>query len=71
MRSKSIIGINILKLGDYKPELVAKNLHEVISQAQAGNLDPVIKETFSIDEINRAHLALEKRGTIGKLVVFW
>lgn len=71
MRSKAIIGINILKLGDYKPDLVAKNLHEVISQAQARKLDPVIKETFTIDEINRAHLSLEKRGTIGKLVVFW
>lgn len=71
MRSKSIIGINILKLGDYKPEIVAKNLHEVIALAQGGSLDPVVKETFGIDELNRAHLSLEKRGTIGKLVVFW
>ena len=71
MRSKSIIGINILKLGDYKPELVARNLHEVIRAAQNNTLDPVVKETFDIDDLNRAHLSLEKRGTIGKLVVFW
>lgn len=71
MRSKSLIGINILKLGDYKPELVANCLKAVIAQAQEGKLDPVVQKTYKIEELNAAHLALEKRGTIGKTVVFW
>lgn len=71
MRSKSIIGINILKLGDYKPDLVAKCLKAVINEAEAGKLDPVVQQTYKIDELNTAHLALENRGTIGKTVVFW
>ncbi len=71
MRSKSIIGINILKLGDYKPQLIAKCLHAVIAEAEAGKIDPVVRTTYKIEDINRAHLALENRGTIGKSVVFW
>ena len=71
MRSKSIIGINILKLGDYKPQIVAKCLQAVIAEAEAGELDPVVQKSYKIDELNAAHLALEKRGTIGKTVVFW
>ncbi len=71
MRSKSIIGINILKLGDYKPQLIAKCLKAVIVDAEAGKLNPVVQKTYKIEELNTAHLALEKRGTIGKTVVFW
>ncbi|NEN23510.1 zinc-binding dehydrogenase [Cryomorpha ignava] len=71
MRSKSLIGINILKLGDYKPELIAKCLKAVIAQAEDGKLDPVVQKTYKIGDLNTAHLALEKRGTIGKTVVFW
>ena len=71
MRSKSIIGINILKLGDYKPQLIAKCLHAVIAQAEAGKIDPVVRSTYKISELDEAHMSLENRGTIGKTVVFW
>lgn len=71
MRSKTIIGINILKLGDYKPQVVAQCLKEVVKQAEAGKLDPVVGGHYSIEQLNEAHLALEKRGTIGKLSVSW
>ncbi len=71
MRSKSIIGINILKLGDYKPQVVATCLKEVVKQAEAGKLDPVVGGHYPIDRLNEAHLALENRGTIGKLSVSW
>lgn len=71
MRSKSIIGINILKLGDYKPELIAKCLAAVVVLADEGKLEPVINGYYHVDEINKAHLALEQRQTIGKLVVRW
>lgn len=71
MRSKTIIGINILKLGDYKPQLVAKCLHAVIEEAEAGKLQPVVQKTYPVEALNEAHTALENRSTIGKTVVFW
>ena len=71
VQSKSLIGINILKLGDHKPELVARSLKAVIADAEAGKLDPVVHKTYRINELNEAHLALENRKTIGKTVVFW
>lgn len=71
MRSKSIIGVNMLKLGDYKPQLIAKCLHAVISEAEAGKIDPVVRKTYKIGDLNRAHQSLENRDTIGKTVVFW
>ncbi len=70
MRSKSIIGINVLKLGDYKPQLIAKCMQEVITMADSGKLSPVAK-VYSIDELNKAHAELEGRRTIGKLGIRW
>lgn len=71
IQSKSLIGINILKLGDHKPELVARSLKAVIAKAEAGKIDPVVHKIYKIQELNEAHLALENRKTIGKTVVFW
>ncbi|MFN2429757.1 MAG: zinc-binding alcohol dehydrogenase family protein [Cryomorphaceae bacterium] len=71
MSSKSIIGINILKLGDRKPQVVAKCLSEVVSEAEGGKLNPMVKEKYNVNELGRAHLALEKRSSIGKVAVFW
>ena len=71
MRSKSVIGINILKLGDYKPQVVAKAMHAVAEMAEAGEINPVVGGTFKHTDLNEAHSALENRGTMGKLSVFW
>lgn len=71
MQSKSIIGINILKLGDYRPELIAKSMQAVIDEAAGGKLKPVVRKTWNISELNDAHQALEDRKTIGKTVVVW
>ena len=71
MRSKSIVGINILKLGDYKPQVVARCMQETVALAEEGILKPVVHETFSVNQLAEAHKALENRGTIGKLAVRW
>jgi NADPH:quinone reductase-like Zn-dependent oxidoreductase len=71
MRSKSVIGINILKLGDYKPQVVAKCMQETVALAEQGVLKPVVHATYSVDQLAEAHKALENRGTIGKLAVRW
>ena len=71
VQSKSLIGINILKLGDHKPGLVARSLKAVIAEAETGKLDPVVHNIYKIQELNEAHLALENRETIGKTAIFW
>lgn len=71
MQSKTIIGINILNLGDDKPELISKCMNQVIDMANQKILDPVVFKSVHVDQINEAHLALEQRGTIGKVAVFW
>ncbi len=71
MRSKAVVGVNILKLGDYKPALVAEAMHAVAAQAAEGALDPVSGGKFSHTRLGEAHAALENRGTVGKLSVFW
>ncbi len=71
MRSKSVIGINILKLGDYKPQVVARAMQEVVAMAEAGRLDPVVGGSYKSSQLAEAHAALENRGTVGKLGVFW
>lgn len=71
MTSKSIIGLNVLKIGDRKPEVVAEALSKVVASAMNGTIEPLVGGTYPITEINDAHLALENRQTMGKLSVFW
>lgn len=53
------------------PELMAKCLKAGMTQSEEGKLDPVVQKTYKISDLNSAHLALEKCGTIGKTVVYW
>lgn len=77
MRSKSIVGVNILKLGDYCPETVARCMADVVAMALPmpgdvqGRIRPVCGGRYGAGELTDAHRALEARGTIGKLSVFW
>ncbi len=71
MSSKSVLGINMLKIADYHPEILAYCLNQVVKLYFEGKLTPVIGGNFSSDELAMAHEALERGKTIGKLSVFW
>lgn len=71
MQSKTIIGINILKLGDQKPQVLANSMAEVIRMAAQKEVDPQVFSAVQINDINSSHKNLEDRKTIGKLAVFW
>ncbi len=70
-KSQAIIGVNILQIADHKPELLQECLSAVIKMAEAKKIDPVSNLSFKVAELNKAHLALEKRSTIGKVVIYW
>ncbi len=69
MRSKSILGVNILKLGDYRPNTISRTLNDVIKEASAGFLKPQKVTTYKFSELAEAHEALEKRKTSGKVAI--
>ena len=71
MPSKSIIGINMLQIGDHKPHVIERCLAEVMRLYQQGVFVPVIGKVFNVADISKAHDYLEQRKSIGKVIVQW
>jgi NADPH2:quinone reductase len=71
MNSKSIIGVNMLRLSDQRPLALKRCLDAVVGLALSGELQPTVGGRFNVDEIAKAHTFLEGRGSIGKVVVTW
>ncbi|MEZ4756365.1 MAG: zinc-binding dehydrogenase [Flavobacteriales bacterium] len=71
MRSRSVLGINMLRLGDHKPEVVAACLAQVVAAHARGVVKPHVHRVYGADELPQAHADLAGGGTIGKLVVRW
>ena len=71
MRSKNVLGVNMLKIADNKPDVLAHCLREVVRLHSEGALVPQVGGIFPAAEIAKAHDALESGVTTGKLSVFW
>ena len=70
-KSKSIIGINMLNIGDDKPETLARCMKNSVDLVKQGKLKPHVGATFKAMEIASAHDLLESRKSMGKIVVYW
>ena len=71
MKSKSIIGVNMLKLGERDPALVAACLQGAVEAAERGVLDPHVHAELPAEHLPDAHVLLAEGGTMGKLAVRW
>ena len=71
MQSKSMVGVNMLRIAQDKPEIIQFCMQEVVKLAEEGKIDPHVGAMYSIDELNKAHTALETRKTVGKIGVKW
>lgn len=71
MPSKSIIGINMLKIADNKPEIIQRCLEAVIRLYNEGVFVPTVGKIFKANELAAAHEYLEMRKSIGKVAVQW
>jgi NADPH:quinone reductase-like Zn-dependent oxidoreductase len=71
LRSKGIIGINMLEIGGRRPRAIRRCLDEVVTRAIAGELRPVVGKVYSAAEIAEAHEDLERRRTVGKIALRW
>ncbi|NNE56233.1 MAG: zinc-binding dehydrogenase [Flavobacteriales bacterium] len=70
-KSRTIIGVNILKIADYRPHVISKCFTELIDLYEKGIIDPPVGGEYSIDQLAQAHDKLENRQTMGKIVVRW
>jgi len=71
IKSKGIIGVNMLRLADQRPEKIQRVMRQVVQMNQKGILDPNVGGTFRIDQLAEAHQFLESRKSMGKIVVTW
>jgi len=71
MRSKSIIGINMLKVADFKPLALQFCLEELVKLAKAGEIDPQVGAVYNAKEISEAHTFLASGKSTGKVVLEW
>ncbi len=71
MRSKGVIGVNMLRIADERPEVLARCLRAVVELALRGDLKPIVGGRYSAAQIAAAHEFLESRRSTGKIVVTW
>ena len=70
-KSQSLIGINMLKIADNRPDIIAEEFKQVASLYDAGILQPHVGKIFNHTELADAHEWMENRQSIGKGVVVW
>ncbi len=71
MRSKNILGVNMLKIADNRPEVMKQCLRDVIQLYNNGKLKPQIGGRYSHQDMYKAHDLLESGKSTGKITVFW
>lgn len=71
MSSRGIIGVNMLRIADHKPDVLQRCMENVVALSESGKINPHVGGRFKANEISKAHEFLENRKSIGKIVVEW
>ncbi len=71
MESRSIIGVNMLRIADYKPDTLKYCMDSVINLLKEGKIKPEVGKMYKASDIYKAHHDLENRKTIGKIGIVW
>ena len=71
MNSKSLIGVNMLKIADKKPETLKRCLENVVRLVESGVFKPQGGKIFKAEQIAEAHKFLEERKSTGKVACVW
>jgi len=71
MNSKSLIGVNMLKIADGKPQVIKRCLDNVVRLVEEGVFKPQGGKIFKADDIAAAHKYLEQRKSVGKVACTW
>lgn len=71
MNSKSLIGVNMLKIADHKPHVIKRCLDNVVQLVEEGVFRPQGGKIFKAEDIAEAHKYLESRQSVGKVACEW
>ena len=71
MGSKSLIGVNMLKIADNRPLVLKRCLENVVRLVDEGIFKPQGGKIFKASEIAEAHKFLEGRKSTGKVACAW
>lgn len=71
MSSKSILGVNMLKIADYHPEIMHNCLKELLELYQNNEIKVCVGGVFDVEQIDEAHALLESGKSTGKISVRW
>lgn len=71
MQCQSLIGVNMLRLADHKPQVLKRCIEEPVRLFNEGKLKPLQGKIFSIDQLAEAHEAIEQGKVPGKIAVKW
>jgi len=71
MRSKSVLGVNMLKIADNKPQVLANRLKEVFDLYRAGKIKPQSGGVYSVAKFDDAFSTLASGKSTGKIGVKW
>lgn len=71
MKSQSIIGVNLLRVADVRPQTIQLCMQEVTRLCGEGVLNPHVGNVFKASKIADAHDYMEHRKSIGKVAVEW
>jgi len=71
LQSKSLLGINMLRIADDRPDIIQRCLESVVMRGIKGELRPVLGREFPASEFSAAHEWLRRRQSMGKIAVRW
>jgi NADPH:quinone reductase-like Zn-dependent oxidoreductase len=71
MNSKGLIGVNMLRISDQRPETLRRCLQAVAGLAVDGTLRPTVGGRYDASQLAAAHEFLSSRRSTGKIVVSW
>jgi NADPH2:quinone reductase len=71
MNSKSILGVNMLKIADTRPEIMQFCLSELMNLYTSNKIQVCVGGSFKVSQISEAHALLESGKSKGKISVFW
>ena len=69
--SKSLIGVNMLRIADGKPDVLQRVLQGTVRLFEQGIIQPLNGGVYPIDQLAEAHEALGGRKTMGKIAISW
>lgn len=71
MSSKSILGVNMLKIADEKPSIMQDCLVQLMKLYLQKKIQVVVGKVYNVNDISAAHTYLESGASIGKISVVW